>query len=193
MSTFSAFEPETPRPAPDVLTLPPSAFVPSWERAPREAVRVGLTLLADSDLERAKSAAARGAWQLFPLERDAAERMETMNDLLMRWMVARGTCDPDDATKPFRLWAEAPEDIVKDALSVEGVRALYDGIERLAISTSPVQREATDEDIDELWMMAATALASMPKAKAARVRRLLAFCLDEIAPHFNEPAPEARE
>jgi hypothetical protein len=101
---------------------------------------------------------------------------------MIRWIVARGTTDPNDVALPFELWAEAPEDIVKDALTPEGAKAIYDAIERLAIETSPVLEEATLDDVGELFAFAFEAFPKMPPEKAKRVRRLLKFCLNEIEP-----------
>jgi hypothetical protein len=161
------------------MVLPPSAFSPAWPDAPTEPVCVGLTLLSDGDAERALPAAMAEAWQVFPRVEDQPLRYAAAEDILLRYIVARGTTDPNDVSEPPELWSEAPEDIVKHALTIEGVRAIFDALERLRLSTSPAMLEATDEQIALLPNMT-KGLNVIPTWRAVRVRRLLAFCLGEL-------------
>jgi len=180
VSVFSRIDaPEAEKP-PATLTLTPGFFATLWPGKPKADVCVGLRLVAEEDKQAARGEAARAAWALHPREQDADNRVDAMNDALMRWIVARGTCDPNDASRPPELWSEAPEDLVKEALTVEGVKGIYDAIEQLELELSPVRREATDEEIDEVIVMSRAALAEMTPIKAARVRRLLGYCLDEM-------------
>jgi hypothetical protein len=140
---------------------------------------VGVTLLSESDLARAKSMAAEEAWRLYPRREDDERRIEAMTEALVRLVVAYGTCAPDDVTRPWDLWGAAPEDTVQSALTVDGVKFLFDAIERLAIARSPAIEPSVD-DVDELWLLAPECLPRMPKARADRVRRLMRFCVDEL-------------
>lgn len=191
MSVFSQHVTQA-TPPPSTLVLPPSAFMPTWSDAPKAPICVGLTTLSEIDITGAKQAAATEARRLYPHPDDGDRRIDAMNDLIFRWIVARGTTDPNDVSQPFELWRTAPEDTVKQALTVEGCRAIFDAIERLAISTSPVTPEADDAEISALYSMAERGLERMPVWRARRVRRLLRFCLDEVMPFVPEaPADEA--
>lgn len=182
MSRFSEVAPQT-KPAPSTLVLPPSAFMPSWPDAPRDDVCVGITLLCEDDITGAKQAAATEAWRLYPRAEDGSHRIEAMNDLMLRWLVARGTCDPNDVSQPFQLWAVASEDTIKLALTAEGCKAVWDAMERAAISLSPVTPEASPDEVLAVYVYAQSALDRMPEWQAKRVRRLLHFCLTEMTPY----------
>jgi hypothetical protein len=179
LTTFSQAVPVSRAPQ-AVLTLPPAAFNPRWRSAPSAPVRIGVTLISPTDTERAKSHGAREALRMFPGDGHEQARISAFQDMLVCWLVARGTCDPDDASQPFDLWREAPEDIVPDALSNEGVKAVWDAIDKVAAETSPVQDEIDDAGIDELVTIATEALALMSPVRARRLRRLLGGCLTEM-------------
>lgn len=184
---FSEVLPET-KPAPATLVLPPSAFMPNWPDAPRENVCVGITLLCEGDITGAKQAAVTEAWRLYPRKEDASARLEAIDDLLMRWLVARGTCDPNNVAQPFGLWAVAAEDTIKEALTSEACKAIWDAMERAAIELSPVVPEASSDEILAVYVYAQTALDRMPEWRAKRVRRLLHYCLTELTPYVADDA-----
>lgn len=185
MTTYSQAIPERRAPL-YTLTLPPHAFIPTWRSAPRAPVRVGITLISSVDVERAKSNAAKSAYRQFPNEGQSAERIEAYDHALVCWLVARGTCDPDNVSIPFDLWREAPEDIVPDALSLEGLKACWDAIDQLAAETSPVTPEIDDEGIKQLCELAPSALAVLPEIRAQRLRRLLGACFEELLAAASE-------
>jgi hypothetical protein len=180
MASFGAFEAEAAKAPLDRIILPTSAFNMAWSGAPSAPVCIGITLLSETDMERAQAAAAAEAWQMFPRPEDAESRINSLQDILLRWIVARGTCDPNDVSRPCELWAEAPDDLIGIALTVEGARALYVAIEKLQIATSPMMTMATDEDIAGFSEAAKLGMQSLPEWRAARIRRLITFCLDEF-------------
>lgn len=180
MSLFSKIDADSIRKPPAMLVLTPSFFATEWPGRPDENVCIGLRIVPENEKGIARSEAAREAWNLHPRDEDRDNRIDAMNDILMRWIIARSACDPNDADRAPELWAAAPEDLVKEALSTEGTKAIFDAIDRLEIENSPVVREATDEEIDEVLVVSRAALAEMSPTKAKRVRRLLGVCLDEL-------------
>lgn len=164
------------------LVVEPASFADEWRGRPSEPVCCGLRRIPADDVENARRQAIETAWQRHPRKEHIAARREAYNDAVMRWCVARGTCDPNDVTAPWDLWQGMPEDLVFVALTVEGVRFVYDALEAFAIETSPVQREALDEELSGV----AGRLAGASPAVAARARRLLAFALD-LLPAAKEP------
>jgi hypothetical protein len=187
MSTYSASIPEARTPV-DVVTLSPSAFATKWKGAPRSDVKIGLTLVSSADVETAKTAAGLEAWRIHPNEADADARYETYTAVLIRWLIARGTSDPENTTRPFYLWKEAPEDIVREALSSEGVKFLWDALDRVWTESSPVVQEIDESVIVFLVTYFDEAIAAMPETKAKRIRRLLGACVDELREFVEDAA-----
>jgi len=183
MTAFSAVD-GLGRPPPDVITVPISAFADSWDGKPEYPVKVGLRLIADADIQAARAQAAAYASKLHPdIATSTAARevwTEAYNDACMRWIVARGTCADDNVAMAFDLWAAAPEDIVRDALTSEGVRFIFDAWERMKVATSPLLPEATQDELDQLWDLLPVGLPTLSADRQARVLRYLRFCLDEV-------------
>lgn len=164
---------------PRTLVLPPSVFASEWTSRPREPVVVGLRLLADGEEQTARAEAVRCASELHP-EAFTEEWLEAYNDALLRWIVARGICDPNDLTQPSQVLPMA-EDQVRSALTSLGVRFIFDAIERLQVETSPLYSEASSEEIEELRHRLANAeLGSLTPTAAGRARRLLRYVLLEL-------------
>jgi hypothetical protein len=96
----------------------------------------------------------------------------------MRWIVARSTCLHDDITKPY--WRMA-EDTVRECLTSEGVRLIWDRYERMLVETSPLDPELSAEKVPELVaLLDAGTLDIMASSQAKRARKLLAFVLEDL-------------
>lgn len=155
------------------LVIPPSVFADEWPDKPLEDACVGLRLLSEQDVVAARGEAAKLAVTID----DEDARIETYNDALMRNVVARAMCDPNDIHEAwFRM-----DEVAMVALTPEGTRHVFDAYERMRIERSPVQAEAADDAIATLHELALSALPLMTPARATRVRRLLAFCIDEMS------------
>jgi hypothetical protein len=71
--------------------------------------------------------------------------------------------------------------MVREFMTSDGLRLIYDAWERTRISVDPTQREATDEEIDTLPALMREKGPTLTRTTSSRARRLLAFILDEIA------------
>ena len=161
------------------LVLPPSIFASEWEQRPKDAVVVGLRLMPDAEEQTARGEALRFAAELHPDFGD--DWLDAYNDALLRWIVARGICDPNDVHKASDVLPMA-EDQVRHALTSSGVRYIFDAIERMHIETSPIFEPA---DSDEVMGLVARLtedpeLTELKPEAAARCRRLLRFVLLEL-------------
>lgn len=179
------------RKPPATLVVPPWVYSDTWYDRPKwsyDDVVIGLRTVSDGDIQVARSQAAILALQLHPRAKDdEIERdlwIDAFNDAQMRNILARGTCDPNDVRVRCELWSAAPEEMIREALRPEGVGFIFDEWERMKIATNPTQRVA---GLDELVMVAASfeenfqPLFAKDAARASRVRKLLAFILDELA------------
>lgn len=189
MSTFGK-RPGAPekRPAPAVVEMPASAWADTWAGKPAVAVKVGLRLIADGDIEDARETAARAAWRRHPEPRDEDARVESYNDALIRWVVGRAACRPDDVSRAF--WP-MPEDEIPAQLTTAGVRLLYDRYEALKLETSPLGEEAGAEDLGRLGAILAdpSLCAALAEELPRRDRRMLRICLDHIRASFGLTDP----
>lgn len=161
-------------------------FSAKWRNRPTDDVCVGVRPLSSADDDYCRSEAARIAWRTLPgkpNDEHHDQRIDVFNDAVMRVAISRAVCDPNDALRPAEIWQGAPEEVVGIALTREGVKAIYDAIERITIALSPVRRAAVDEEIELLFAIFLDRLARMPEARAARARRLAGFLLDECREH----------
>lgn len=173
-----------------IVIVQPSAFDPTWERAPRTPIALGLRGVSSGDEAIARAEAERIARDELK-HTDPVAFTEAYNDTLMRWIVARAACDPNDASAPHPLLTRA-EDQVRFALTSTAVRWLFEEIEQLQIATGPLHEPATDEELGELLALLATpeALSRLAPNNARYCRRLLRVVLLELRPiHTAETEP----
>jgi hypothetical protein len=181
MATFRALrEAAGPKPA-EVVELRPEHFADTWPGKPTEAVRVGLRIVSEANLQTGRAEAARQAWERFPDEElDEEERVDAFNDALMAWVVAKATTQPDNAAVP---WLEMAQDNLPIALSSGGLRELWYRVEALTVERSPLSPEATDDDLVKLVeaLQSGAAWTSADGPAARRARRLLRRAMHELA------------
>lgn len=174
-------------PPPATMLVPPSAFHALYEERPSEAVCVGIRTLSERDAAYCRGEAIKKA-RAFHGNDDADELVDTFNAWMMMYAVVRGVCDPNDVREPWDVWGLFGDERIDTILSTEGVKMIYDEVERVRIATSPVRPMADDEDIARLCKLAPTALLAMPSWQAGRARRLLAFVLEECEAAAAKPS-----
>lgn len=192
MTTFGeAQEQAEARVPPDAVTVTPRAFSPEWEQRPTEDVCLGLRPIPPRDVEDARKDAFDAATRLFPQaaqgEPFLSKWQEHYDDMLVRTIVSRGTCDPNDVTQPWDGWRDDPDDLARTQLTVEGTQLIFDAWERMRIAHDETAKPADDDDVEDL-IERVTAIDQLPRGRAIRVRRLLAFCLSEL--RSLDPSPD---
>jgi hypothetical protein len=125
---------------------------------------------------------------------DEEGRIEAFNDAVMRWMIVRGTCDPNDIRLNAPIF-EGSEENVRSALTSNAIRFLWDRIERFHISKSPLVPEIKDDEIEKLieYLKKPIIFVALTTPRSIRVRKLLGFVLEElqtIDPTYKAPAEE---
>lgn len=189
MSLFSAIETRRP---PGSVIVPPNAWATAWRERPNEAVCIGLRFVPDAELEDARVEAYRRAARLYPdhVTAEAARELfvASFQDALARWIVVRGTCDPNDATQPYELFASAPE-AISEAMTDSGLQRIFDAWERMRIESDISLPIATDEDLEKLTTLLTRlpALELLSRPRALRLRRLMQNVLEELE---TLPSPE---
>lgn len=171
---------------PSFVTVPASVFSHEWEARPRDEQAVGLRLVSQADIDTARAQARERAMASVPDVSDYSHDQQTWidayNDALMAHIVAMAMCDPNDVEKTWAPIKAAPEDIVRTYMTPGGIKLVYDAWERMRIGLDPVHDEADDDDIAQLPALFAEHADKLSTVRAARVRRLLAFVLDELRP-----------
>lgn len=181
MSAFSALLASRERKAARTVDVPMSAWADDYASAPRDVVVMGLRRLAEKELETARAEAAKRAWSMHPEPHDEANRIDCFNDALIRWAIGRALCMPDDVGQNW--FDEAQEDVVAQAFTVDGARYIWDHLDMLAVSESPVVPEATDEDVGKLAKLVADgSLAKLPMRQQSAARRYIGAVLEMISP-----------
>ncbi len=183
MSAFSQIE--LSRPPGDVV-VPPEAWASTWTDRPVEPVCVGLRFVAEGDLQDARVEAFRRASRLYPDHEKTARGAElweqTFKDGLVRWVVARGTCDANDVNSPWEGWQAAPEDMALEVLSDLGAQLIFDAWERMRVAADIGLVAASDEELLLLpdLVRRLPSLERLSPARALRVRRFLRFAMEEL-------------
>lgn len=193
MSYFSEVEHRRP---PATILVPPEAWASTWAARPTEEVCIGLRFVADATLEDARIEAYKRALAFFPDYEKTPESTElfvaSFQDALVRWVIAHGTCDPNDVTKHWAEWADAPEDIaVEQALSDLGARHIYDAWEKMRIEANIGLAPASDDDIALLpeLLKRLPKVATASRSQELRIRRLIRYVLEELEDFAEEEKP----
>jgi hypothetical protein len=177
MGAFAQVRSEVRAPG-KLVTLRPGDFADEWRNKPKGDIVLGLRLIPAREEESARSVAAKAE-----LAADTAEAaIVAYNRAAMGWIVARSICDPNSVTKPHPAFPDA-EDQIPDALTTSALARIFDAIEAYQVEASPIFREATDDECLDLCALleGEEILPGLDPIKAARVRRFLAFALDELA------------
>lgn len=167
----------TPR-LPRVIMLPPSAWADHRTDKPREPVAIGIRLISEEDVQIARATAARIAVELVTVGGED-DRVAAYNDALCRVAAASGTCAPHDSEQAHFPLGELE---IRERLTPEGVRRLYQEVEALHIASNPSLPEIDDEGLAHLFaLLDRNAIDALPREEALRVRRLLELCRSELA------------
>jgi hypothetical protein len=163
-------ENEVVLPAAGSYTIKPDGWASSYKERPVCALKIGLRLLSDSDITYAKAIA-----------KDIAERRpDDEKRALILGAVSAAICDLNNAALAHEHFQQPDEDLPR-MLRAETIQAIYEELERLIISTSPLYPEASDEEIVCLMgMLDLDDIDSLEGPKSSRVRRYLRFVLDEL-------------
>lgn len=160
-----------------VRQIEPASFADTWSPRPKDAIAVGLRLLSAEDEQIARTQAAKRMADMAP-GTTTDDQIETYNEELIVNAVALALCDPNDVAARHPL-LEFPEDQARQAFTPAALRMLFDEIERLQVTHSPVYAQASDEDLARLPGLLSR-LVSLPAPAASRCRRLLRFVIDEL-------------
>jgi hypothetical protein len=160
------------------VVLSPDDFASAWEDRPASPVAIGLRLISTGVDETARREAARLAWEAVPRAEDREARYEQYGEQVIRWIVAKATCNPNNVDVPY---FEHAEETIKEALTSRGVRKVFDAYERLLIEQGALDEAITDDDIETLArLLSSGALRMLAPAKEIRARKLLSFVRDEL-------------
>jgi hypothetical protein len=165
-----------------MFALKAEHWASSYLERPLVAMRVGLRMLSDEELESCRVDAEKAAHEAYGQDQNAnLERIHRRR--LIRSAVCRALCDVDDASKPHEHFP-CPDEQIDFALREETIVSLFDIIEKTQLEHSPIYVPASDDDIvDLMGLIADGALADLDatdQPRADRARRLLAFVLTEL-------------
>ncbi len=181
MSTFAAHRPtddEARFRAPKVITVPPEAFSWEWAERPEQPVEIGLRSVPDEDTQAARDQAARFVFDRYGDRWQSVDATDCFNDALWRHRIARATCQPEDFRRP---WFRAAEDVVRMALTTEGVKLLAQEVEVFEQENSPAYKPATDDEVLDLaGAILGDPFAGMTETEERATRRLLTVVLERI-------------
>ncbi len=181
MSTFSnVVRGRTPERS---IVLKASAWAHEYKKRPGSDVAVGLRLLPEADIQMIKREAVKYALDLYSGEDgrpvDLLECTAAYNDALVRWVVGRSCCDPNDIDTSF---FDQEEETVRRGLTSDGARWLFDEYNRFRVETSPSQVVATPDDLGALSALLLTdgSFDKLTQARRLCNLKLLRAVLDEL-------------
>jgi hypothetical protein len=163
---------------PKFLTLVPSDWADQRDDKPLEPVKVGIRLIAEQDTDIARAEAAKIAAELVTVGGED-DRIEAYNCALMRYAAQAGVCSPTDVDAPYFMLGEME---IRERLTPEGVRKIFNAIDALHVASNPSNGEIDDEGSAELFaLLHAGAIDKLDKADAGQVKRLLEYCRAALA------------
>ena len=169
----------TKRAPESTFTIPISAYADTWKQRPTAPYTVGLRQLAERDYESGAKRAMEEAWTAFPAPSDNERRDEHFVNSLMRWVIARGTCLADDASKP--AWSSHDE-YVAGAFTPDGIKLLYQAVEDHKIEVSCLGVEIDAAGFADIARLTSSNIVvdRMISRMTHREKRRLAHCLAEM-------------
>lgn len=176
-SAFSAMKAAVPKRAQCVVEVPPSLWTEGRPNKPTTPVRVGLRIVSEADVARARSVAESFANQM---HRDLASQdvwVESYNSHLIATILFEAVVLPDNVEK---RWFARDSQVALD-LTTNGLRFLWDQYEIYQVSTSTIAPEATDGELVTLAdsLLAGDLFEGLDLERSRRVRRLLKAALLE--------------
>jgi len=163
-----------------VLRLEPGAFAATWDKAPTGAIAVGLRTISDGEESTARAVAERLVRDEYK-HRELENAVDCYNDALMRGIVARALCDPNNSKAPHPI-LRYDEDALRFMLTPKTFCWLFEELERLQIESSPIHPEATDDDVAELiaLLSCGDALKALDNSERRRVLRFVRYAVDAL-------------
>lgn len=182
MTTFSASRAST-RQASRIVTMEPAMFAETWGSRPVDAVQIGLRLVSEGDVERARATAVQRAIQ--DIAEPGPERNDAYNDVVIREVLARAVCQPEDARAPF---FDLPSEAMQSAFTVDAVKLLWHEYDLLRIESCTYLREADDDDLVDLssLLLDESAWSQLSVAQAKRLRRIAYHLLVQLDPDVRD-------
>lgn len=182
MSTFSNVS-RNRAPSRTVL-LRDAAWAHDYRDRPNGDLAVGLRLLSEADIQTIKRESVKYALDLYSGEDgrpvDLTECNEAYNDALVRWVVGRSCCDPNDVEASF---FKMEEETVRRGLTSDGARWMFDEYNRFRRETSPTQEQATAADLQALAVLLLDGernVGRLSKPRQVATLKLLRGILDEL-------------
>ncbi|HEX2878836.1 MAG TPA: hypothetical protein VHO25_04800 [Polyangiaceae bacterium] len=189
MSTLSKITAEAVKKPAHTVIVEPWAFADAWQKKPKAAICWGIKLLADADYTTARAEAAKLARQLHP--EGGSDQLDAFNDALMRWAVVAAICDPNNREKPAPVIGLCEEDLIREAMTLRGIRFVFDSILKFEVETSPLYLEIDEEGVGELYsLIMSGAPERLSPAAASTARRHMRFALEALR-KAPEPVLEA--
>lgn len=176
-----------PRKAPAIVPVDPSHFADTCDRRPDATVLLGLRRINEKTVEIARANASEEAWEQIANVLDYAKREDAYLDATMCWMVSAALCLVEDARTAY---LRGGVDELRTTFTPEGIRFLYQHLEKLHLERSPVVTEIAVDGVGDLVSRLtkdpALESTNLSGPRARCLRRLLGFVLDELA---GEDAP----
>lgn len=163
-------------PAAGTFRLEQDHWATSYKDKPLASVVIGYRLPGEADLQ----------WALDKVREWTNDKTTDgeRNRATIKATVAACVCDVRDASKAHEAFP-CPEDDIPNQLRPEVIQAIFDEIERAMLESSPTRLEIDDGEVVELVDLllgdGIEALNTRDHAKACRIKRLLKFCLEELA------------
>lgn len=183
MSAFSQVAGARASRPPRIVTLRPDHYADTYADKPRSEVAVGLRLVSERDLDTARAQAASMVATMFLDNDDEVTDLvaqdEAYNAALIRWAIAKATCDPNDSSRPF---FDMAEDVIGMALTTEALRFLWDELILLHKGKGSAAPPATDEELHKLAEhLDVGSMKLLDDATQLELRKLMAYALSVLA------------
>lgn len=176
-SAFSAIKAAQPKKAEYTVEVEPSLWVEGRPNKPTTPVKVGIRIVSEADVARARSVAESFANKQHRELSSQDVWIESYNSHLIATILYDALVHPENVEK---RWFER-DSLVTMNLTTNGLKFLWDHYEIYQVSTSTIAPEATDDELLELedLILSGTLFDGVDLERARRVRRLIKAALVE--------------
>lgn len=176
-SAFAAIKAAQPKRAECIVEVDPSLWADGRPNKPTAPVQIGLRVVSEANVARARSVAEAFANQM---HRDLTSQevwIESYNSHLIATILFDAVVLPDNVEKQ---WFQRDSQVAMD-LTTNGLQFLWDHYEMHRLATSKIAPEATDQEMAGLGdsLLAGDLFEGLDLERARRVRRLLKAAMVE--------------
>lgn len=179
-SAFAKKIAEAPPKPPLIIVLKPEHFAQDYPERPTSDIAAGVRILSEHELQEIAGEAGKEARLFHPDAETSGDGPFSLayDDAIVRLAVGRCLTNPNDSRDPYFA---AADEMVGLAFPPKTIRFVWDSLEKVTLSNSPVALPATNEEIaDVIELITEGYVEKLSPSSELRMRKLMSFMREEL-------------